>query len=185
MTTKSEIVKSWRRKTKQRLIDASGGKCCVCGYNKCSNALEFHHINPSEKEVPISGLRTSAKSWEDIIKEVEKCILVCANCHREIHSGMIDISNISHIKVEEKYVEYKKYEKLEKMDKCPVCGGLKPITNITCSPKCSAYKRRKIDWDSIDLKKELESCSILALSRRLGCCDVAIHKRLKKLNIGK
>lgn len=60
--------------------------CNICGYNKCKQALEFHHIDPKGKEYKISELSTHKE--DTIIKELEKCILVCANCHREIHYGL-------------------------------------------------------------------------------------------------
>lgn len=60
--------------------------CCLCGYNKCKKALEFHHLDPSKKEYKISDLKTHSK--DKILLELSKCVLVCANCHREIHEGM-------------------------------------------------------------------------------------------------
>lgn len=65
----------------KRLKDMFGGKCSICGYNKCQQALCFHHINPDEKKMDFSGSR----SWESLIEEANKCVLVCANCHAEIH----------------------------------------------------------------------------------------------------
>ena len=72
----------WRVKAKSKLVEYKGGKCEKCGYNKCVDALDFHHRNPDEKDFSIGG-----KSWsfERLKNEVDKCILVCANCHREIH----------------------------------------------------------------------------------------------------
>lgn len=61
-------------------------ECVLCKYSKCKEALEFHHVDPDKKEYSISELRSHSKST--IVKELEKCILVCANCHREIHYGM-------------------------------------------------------------------------------------------------
>ncbi len=71
-----------RLRKKQNLIKYFGGKCQICGYKKCIHALEFHHKNPKEKEISISMNIT----FEKMLKEVKKCILVCANCHREIHA---------------------------------------------------------------------------------------------------
>ena len=76
-------VYSYRRKLKERLVDYKGGKCEICGYNKCITALEFHHLNPNEKDFGISTFNTL--SFDKCKQEVDKCILVCANCHREIH----------------------------------------------------------------------------------------------------
>lgn len=72
----------WRQRAKIKLVEYKGGKCERCGYNKCIDALDFHHRDPNEKDFTIGG-----KSWsfERLKKEADKCILVCANCHREIH----------------------------------------------------------------------------------------------------
>ena len=79
-----ENVKQHRRKMKEELVKYKGGKCEICGYDKCLGALEFHHLNPEEKDFTMSS-SNKYYSLEDMKKEVDKCILVCANCHREIH----------------------------------------------------------------------------------------------------
>lgn len=89
----SEAVQKRREKTKELLVEYKGGKCEICGYDKCVEALEFHHINPDEKDFGI-GQKGYTRSFERNKAEVDKCILVCANCHREIHSGLIDINKI-------------------------------------------------------------------------------------------
>ena len=68
-----------------RLEEAVGGelKCSECGYNKHSSAIDFHHLDPNQKENQVSDLRGS--SYERIKKEVDKCIMLCANCHRILH----------------------------------------------------------------------------------------------------
>jgi predicted HNH restriction endonuclease len=72
---------------KERLVKELGGACYICGYNKCFEALEFHHKDPAEKDKKISDF----SSYEKAVEEAKKCILVCANCHREIHLGVIKI----------------------------------------------------------------------------------------------
>ena len=79
---------SWRKRTKEKLVEYKGGKCVRCGYNKCIRSLDFHHINPEEKDF---GISKSIKSFEKMKSEVDKCILVCKNCHGEIHD---EIENI-------------------------------------------------------------------------------------------
>jgi 5-methylcytosine-specific restriction endonuclease McrA len=69
---------------KQKAVDLLGGKCQNCGYNKNLYALEFHHINPEEKDAQLSNLFTRA-GWDKIHKEVIKCKLLCSNCHKEHH----------------------------------------------------------------------------------------------------
>lgn len=56
---------------------------------KYIGALEFHHLNPNKKDFGISG---GTKSFETLRPEVDKCILVCSNCHREIHANVIKIN---------------------------------------------------------------------------------------------
>ena len=88
--TSYEVLKNRRYRVKEELIKYKGGQCEICGYNKCQNALEFHHLNPSEKDFSIAS-NSSYKNMEILKREVDKCILVCANCHREIHAGLIKI----------------------------------------------------------------------------------------------
>jgi len=82
-------VKDFRVRIKERAVEYKGGKCVICGYDRCIKALEFHHVNPEEKDFTL-GSNTNI-AWEKVRKEIEKCILVCANCHREIHDDMIEI----------------------------------------------------------------------------------------------
>ena len=69
-------------------IDYKGGKCVLCGYSRDPKALDFHHLDGSKKEFGLSD-RGMTRSWEKIKSEVDKCVLVCSNCHREIHSGFV------------------------------------------------------------------------------------------------
>jgi hypothetical protein len=69
---------------KKDLIKELGGKCQICGYNKNFTALDFHHKNPEEKDFVISGKHNN--SFEILLKEVRKCMLLCRNCHAEIHN---------------------------------------------------------------------------------------------------
>ena len=76
-------VNNSRKRLKKKLVEYKGGKCEICGYDKCIAALEFHHLNPKEKEFNIGCKHVL--SFEKCKKEVDKCMLVCSNCHREIH----------------------------------------------------------------------------------------------------
>ena len=80
-----ERVTNRRKVLKEKAVEYKGGKCCRCNYNKCISALEFHHLEPEHKDFSM-GNKGYTRSWEKIKKELDKCILVCANCHREIHS---------------------------------------------------------------------------------------------------
>lgn len=72
-------------KSKQRAVEYMDGKCTSCGYDKCIRALEFHHIDSSKKSKTYNK-RFRSWSFEKQKKELENCMLVCSNCHREIHS---------------------------------------------------------------------------------------------------
>ena len=80
----SYCVDRWIQKKKDA-VDYKGGKCSKCGYNEHYAALQFHHLNPSEKEYSWNKLRLM--SWDKIKKELDKCIILCANCHSIQHSG--------------------------------------------------------------------------------------------------
>ena len=77
-----------RRAIQKMLIDYKGGKCERCGYDKCMRALEFHHLNPNEKDFGLS--RCLTKSIPALKAEVDKCILLCSNCHAEEHQRLYE-----------------------------------------------------------------------------------------------
>ena len=69
-----------------KICEICGGKCSICGYDRCVDALEFHHENPQEKEFKLGSGNTM--SWKEYRAEALKCKLVCSNCHKEIHCNM-------------------------------------------------------------------------------------------------
>lgn len=87
-------AKQYKRANKYRAKNVSfiksqlGGKCCVCGYCRTVSALELHHKDPSIKEFDISSSRATLKK---MVEESKKCVLLCANCHREVHDGLIKL----------------------------------------------------------------------------------------------
>ena len=86
-----QAVAKRRRKIKGQAIEYKGGKCTFCGYAKYQGALEFHHIDPNLKEFGL-GLDGLTRSWEKTRNEIDKCILICSNCHRELHAGLINLN---------------------------------------------------------------------------------------------
>jgi hypothetical protein len=85
-TSPSLYVISWRQRAKLRAIKYKGGRCQICGYDKCVRALIFHHLDPSHKDFTIGG---KSKSWNKIQSELDKCVFLCANCHAEVHAGLL------------------------------------------------------------------------------------------------
>lgn len=82
-------IKDYRHRRKQKALDYKGNCCQNCGYDKCARALHFHHQDPSIKDGNISQMITSQKvKWELIQAELDKCILLCANCHAEEHDRL-------------------------------------------------------------------------------------------------
>lgn len=82
-----EAVRKRRRKIREMAVDYLGGRCSQCDYDRCKEALEFHHLNSSEKDFGISN-QGYTRSWKRVQEELKKCVLLCANCHREVHAGL-------------------------------------------------------------------------------------------------
>lgn len=82
-----------RKVLRERAFFIKGGKCMYCGYDRCQAALDFHHLDAEDKEFGISkdGI---TRSWQKILGELQKCVLVCSNCHREIHAGILQPSEV-------------------------------------------------------------------------------------------
>lgn len=100
----NEQAKERQRGLKRIAIEYKGGACANCNYSRCVRALEFHHLDSKEKDFSIS--QSKSKEFSKIRSEIDKCILLCANCHRELHHGLLNLEEIN-ISVEptEKYFE--------------------------------------------------------------------------------
>lgn len=83
---RAEGVTAWRRRAKRALIAEAGGRCRLCGYDRCAAALQFHHLDPSTKSHALSHQGVS-RSLARARAEAAKCILLCANCHAEVEAG--------------------------------------------------------------------------------------------------
>ena len=78
-----------RKHNKKRALEICQNKCYICGYDKCEAALEFHHRNKKLKRFAISnGLHLP---WNVLKTEINKCVLLCSNCHKEFHEGIIEL----------------------------------------------------------------------------------------------
>lgn len=94
--TIKRAVQKRRKKIRDLAVAAKGGRCQVCGYARCLYALEFHHQDPKVKDFSISA-DGFTRSWTRVEKEIEKCVLVCANCHREIHAGITQLPTVTSV----------------------------------------------------------------------------------------
>lgn len=160
----------------------------MCGYSRCQAALEFHHLDPSEKDFGLSTNKTT-KSLVKLIDELRKCILVCANCHREIHSGMIENEALtSHQIIDDDVIRQyttdadgakqqgrieRESAQLNKQQLTAVWKELHPHSD---------HRIKKVDWSQHDVSKLLEEYkSYEAVGRLLGVTGAAIKRRVRYL----
>lgn len=123
-------VKNWRKNTKNKLVLAMGGCCQICGYDRCNDALEFHHLDPDKKDFHFGTVRSNPKNIMILVAEAKKCVLLCANCHKEYHAGIVDIPK-NHAVLDESIA-------LSKRKKCKICKTyfLDIKRGEFCSPQC-------------------------------------------------
>lgn len=121
-------------KRKYEAILAHGGGCKICGYNRNIGVLEFHHRNPDEKEFQIDMRAFSNTNLEKLQKELNKCDLLCSNCHRELHCSDLFLDNV---KETIKECQKKSFSSTSGQV-CPVCGKKfkKTKGKIYCSEEC-------------------------------------------------
>lgn len=172
---------NYRKKLlKKKAIEYKGGKCQICGYDKCENSLTFHHLDPSKKSFQISGRYNI--SWERLKEELDKCILLCANCHGEEHA-----------KEQHTLEEYEKWitpQKERIKNKENRINEIKKDiekfakeNNIANDPVIvSHYKHRKVKRPTYEqFKKEFKELdyNYCAMGRKYGVSDNAIRKWIK------
>jgi transposase len=85
-----ERVSRRRRKIKLILVEQAGGRCVLCGYDRCTAALHFHHVDPASKQFHLS-MQGVTRSIAAARAEMAKCVLLCANCHAEVELGVSGI----------------------------------------------------------------------------------------------
>ncbi len=170
-------IKKRRHAVMKVIVEAMGGKCCICGYDKASQALDFHHVDPKEKDMVIANALLF--KWSRIVAELRKCILVCANCHMEIHQGVTKIPE-DVVRFSEDYADYRTPKKPEPTY-CERCGGEKARCNRRfCSEKCERKSKQKVDWDSIDLVALSKKHTMVALGKMFGVSDNGVRKHVKR-----
>jgi hypothetical protein len=181
MSKASDSVKIWRKRNKERIVLSMGGKCQCCNYNKCNEALEMHHLDPSKKDFSFGAIRANPSSWLKIVEELKKCILLCANCHREIHAGIKNVPE-NYSTFDTSYVTFK-IPDVDHTHPCPICGINIPDSLKYCSLVCSGKSKRKVDWNSVDLVELLKTKTISDIAETLDVSWNAVKKRMKKLEI--
>lgn len=167
-----QIVKSLKRKLE--FIELKGGKCEICGYDKNISALEFHHLNPSEKKYKLDGRFLANASYEKILEELDKCILVCSNCHKEIHHENHNMKFVKQFIEDNKYILKKEIERKY----CKECGKLLLNENKSgyCQT-CLARQRRKAERPTKEELQELIKDNSL---NKIGKMYGVTHNSVKK-----
>jgi hypothetical protein len=170
-----EAVQKRRDKLKENAVKYKGGKCQneKCGYNKYIGALDFHHLDPNKKDFGVSA-KGYTYSWENVKKELDKCIMLCSNCHREVHGGYLDISNLS------TDVNFEVIDKKDYTNYCCDCGVVIDRKAKRCK-KCYNLLQRKVNRPPYEqLRIDIEATSYLAVGRKYGVSDTTIRKWLKQ-----
>ena len=189
-----------------------GDKCQSCGYDKTPNSLHFHHVIESTKLFNISEFYSQKgkngkvpKSISLLVQELNKCILVCANCHNEIHAGIKEIDEIIRITITEADLRIRN-KKTHLTLNCDECGkqfdrwqGASRHETSFCSIACTGIywgkkkkgisvkpslnpRPTKIQWPTVEeLEKQLETKSYTQLGKELGVSDNAIRKHIKMI----
>ena len=183
----AEAVSKHRQKRKNQLVKIIGGKCCVCGYSKAISALEFHHLNPSQKEYQLSS--GNCRSIQEDLKEAKKCILVCSNCHKEIHQGLIDNTKLKssfNEEIAQEVLNEYQDKKIKKEKVCPRCG--KVITRTAqycenCFNELRKEKNAQIRPSREELKKLIRTTSFVKIGEQYCVTDNAIRKWCDAYNL--
>jgi len=153
---------------KLKAVQLLGGHCAICGYDKCLVALEFHHKDPSQKEMAMNNI--VRHNWTRVIEELKKCILLCANCHRETHA-----SSESFLK-DRQLNDNSSLQGPKPTGKCPICETDVFGTKY-CSHACASQAQRKVARPNREeLMADLKGMSFCAIGRKYGVSDKAVCK---------
>lgn len=197
-----------RKELKKLAVEYKGGKCYICGYNLFVSALDFHHLSCFKKEF---GLSTNGvtKSWDKVKQEIEKCILLCCRCHREVHEGChreelnkysnelcqgnhtfewgIDKTNRQQLN--------KHHNLLLRQKKCLICNNVfdpgktnKTNCSVECNNKSKApdlgrYRKVKDRPSKEELKTMINEMSWVGIGRKYGVSDNAVRKWARKYEL--
>lgn len=177
--SKAQNVTKHRQKRRVELIKIMGGKCAICGYHKNNAALELHHINPLEKSYTLS--MGNCRSIEEDIREAKKCVLLCANCHREIHNGeQIELKSSFQSDVAEEILkEYQQYKTAQPEKRCPKCGKVILKTSkycIKCFNQVKKEENLKTRPSRDKLKQLIRTTPFTQIGDKFGITDNAIRK---------
>lgn len=186
--------KKMRSYRKMVLVDIMGSKCEICGYNKCPDSFDFHHILPTDKKMNLAKGSICNSSIIKVIEELKKVVMLCANCHREVHYGIhsdLVLEWIKNLPSRKEYVLSKTKEDINLLFKfkfakyfkkiCLCCNKeftTKEKDQKYCSTNCFNILNRKVT--NRPLKKELEglleNMTLIDIGRKYGVSDNSVRK---------
>lgn len=179
--SKSDSKINWRKKAREYLALAFGGRCAVCGYDKCLACFDYHHVDASQKDDSLSKAMSNGYAWAKIVQEARKCALVCCRCHREIHAGVTELPD-DYQRFNEEYVDVIKLRRKE-YDFCPVCSDGKPKRQPFCSIECFSHSQKRFDISKDELEIMMQQMPYEKIGSLYGVTGAAIRKRAKALGI--
>ena len=141
---------------KKELVKLMGCKCSICGYYRNYAALEFHHVNPEYKSFQLDSRHLSNTTMATILEEVKKCILVCSNCHKEIHYPNMELKQVENTVTKNRSL----FETKRKQATCPVCSKKFNYMKgkIYCSAECRMKDKNYPSYEEVKAKyNELKS----------------------------
>lgn len=174
----AEYVRCRYINLKIKALDLKGNKCQRCGYDECLAALSFHHRDPTQKEMSWGHLRK--RNWEFIKKELEKCDLLCLNCHAKEHYKP-EVTQEALELLRSKVRNNLEYEH----EKCILCGNQIKRTKWGkrtkyCSSKCVSKAAEKIKWpDILELQVMVKKFGRIQVGKSLGVSESAVRKRIR------
>ncbi len=156
---------------KKKAVELFGGCCGICGYNKNLAALDFHHIDPNTKE-SLWG-RFSKRKWSSVLLELNKCVLLCKNCHMEHHFPEMSLDAIN---IEDATRILDKCKTLTVSGHCPICEA--DVFGTTfCSNACRGKMQQRVERPDKEILAQLiSSMSWTALGKKYGVSDNAVRK---------
>lgn len=182
-------VTTYHRRMKLRAVAYKGGKCIGidCGYSKSPAALTFRHRDPTQKDFTISGRITK---WEKLVPELDKCDLLCSNCHNEEHERLAEVGRQALYALIRQHMPERKPSE-HKVTPCHTCGlsVSRPAREFRsefayCSARCSSTSQQRTAWPSKDELQELVLHNpVSRIATSLGVSGAAVKKRCNKLGI--
>lgn len=179
-----ENVKNHRKLVKERIVYVMGEKCCLCGLkDNCVDIYDFHHINPIEKDFSIA--QNTCYSWESLIPEFYKGVLLCANCHRKVHANFGNYSFVSSV-IPERIEEVScllNDLKSHKVKYCKDCGAVVCNKAERC-PQCANLLNRKVERPNREeLKYLIRTKPFTQIGTLYGVTDNAIRRWCANYNL--